>query len=80
VAGDPVHRVSAKDLPDLVGAYFGGSKYACDIVHPTGHCMMRANLDKHARFCPVCRYVLVEQIDPVQHARVDRDYAKHYPL
>ena len=80
VAGDPVHNVSAKDLPDLVGAYFGGAQHACGIVHPTGHCMMRDSHDKHARFCTVCRYVLVEQIDPVQHARVDSRYAKRYPL
>jgi hypothetical protein len=80
VASDPVGRVSSKELPSLVGAYFGGRQYACGIVHPTGHCMMRHSHDKHARFCTVCRYVLVEQIDPVQHARVDSVYAKHYPL
>lgn len=41
---------------------------------------LRDSHDKHARFCTVCRYVLVEQIDPVQHALVDRHYAKHFPL
>jgi hypothetical protein len=80
VAGDPVHKVSSKDLPDLVGAYFGGRQHACGIVHPTGRCLMRDSHDRHARFCAVCRYVLVEQIDPVQHARVDSDYAKRYRL
>ena len=80
VASDPVGRVSAKDLPGLVGAYFGGKQYACGIVHPAGQCMMRNSHDASTRFCPVCRYVLVEQIDPTRHALVDRDYAKHYPL
>ena len=41
---------------------------------------LRDSHDKHARLCTVCRYVLVEQIDPVQHAPVDRHYAKHFPL
>jgi hypothetical protein len=80
VASDPVGKVKSKDLPDLVGAYFGGKHYACGIVHPTGRCMMRDSHDTHARFCPVCRYVLVEQIDPVQHALVDSEYAKHFAL
>lgn len=80
VASDPVGKVNSKDLPDLVGAYFGGRQYACGIVHPAGRCMMRDSHDTHARFCAVCRYVLVEQIDPVQHALVDREYAKHFAL
>jgi hypothetical protein len=30
-------------------------------------------------FCPVCRYGLVDQIDPSQHARIDKLYAGNYP-
>ncbi len=30
--------------------------------------------------CPVCRYVLVEQINPEQHWWNDRDYDKWFPL
>jgi hypothetical protein len=30
-------------------------------------------------FCPVCRYVLVDLIDPTKHGRLDREYAKIYP-
>jgi len=59
--------------------YYGGSLYACGILHPTGHCMMRNSGDDSERFCPVCRYALVDRIDPDQHWWIDRDYEKQYP-
>ena len=31
-----------------------------------------------AKFCPICRYLLVDQIDPTQHGIIDTDYAKEY--
>jgi hypothetical protein len=76
---DPVGRVSAKNLPGLVGVYFGGARRACGILHPTGHCMMRNTYSESERFCPICRYILVDYIDPTQHFRIDYDYAKEYP-
>jgi len=33
----------------------------------------------YQRFCPVCRYALVDLLDPSQHGRIDRDYDKIYP-
>ena len=30
------------------------------------------------RFCPVCRYILVDRIDPSQHGLIDADYQPHY--
>ena len=33
----------------------------------------------YQRFCPVCRYVLVDLIDPTQHGRIDRDFGRVYP-
>jgi hypothetical protein len=30
-------------------------------------------------FCPVCRYILVDQLDPTQHGAIDDDYQVHYP-
>jgi hypothetical protein len=77
---DPVGRVSAKDLPGLVGAYYGGRTYACGILHPAGQCLMRSDHDETTAFCPVCQYVLIEQIDPNQHFRFDNEYAKRYAL
>ena len=32
-----------------------------------------------AEFCPVCRYAMVDALDPTQHGRIDRDYAPRYP-
>jgi hypothetical protein len=81
VADDPLGRV----LPDdpnrirLVGIYFGGAGSACGILHPAGQCLMRNSHKAASRFCPVCQYVLIEQIDPRQHGRFDREYAKEYP-
>jgi hypothetical protein len=77
---DPVGRVSAKDLPGLVGLYFGGKQYACGILHPTGQCLMRDSDNAASRFCPVCQYVLIDQIDPNQHWQFDREYRRRYPM
>jgi hypothetical protein len=30
------------------------------------------------RFCPVCRYILVDRLDPSQHGAIDRDYDPRY--
>ena len=77
---DPVGHVSAKDLPGLVGAYYGGRKYACGILHPAGQCMMRNDHDETTIFCPVCHHLLVEQIDSDQHRYVDREYSRKHPM
>jgi hypothetical protein len=66
--------------PRLVGIYFGGARYACGILHPAGQCLMRDSSDAASRFCPVCQYVLIDRIDPLQHARFDQDYNEEYPM
>jgi hypothetical protein len=70
----------AHQLPDLVGAYFGGSLHACGVLHPAGSCIMRSGRNDWARFCPVCQYALAEKIDPEQHWRIDRAIAPLYEL
>jgi hypothetical protein len=77
--GDPDGKIAADDLPGVVGVYYGGRLHACGILHPTGHCMMRDSSDDASRFCPVCRYALVDRIDPDQHLWIDREYEKKYP-
>jgi hypothetical protein len=71
----------------IVGAYDGGGTFNCGIYHPTGACMMRSQLavsterpltsdaegDVHA-FCTVCRYLLVDAIDPRLHWLIDAFY------
>ncbi|HEU5077597.1 MAG TPA: M64 family metallopeptidase [Opitutaceae bacterium] len=66
--------------PELVGVYHGAARYACSIFRPTGNCMMREHELDSARFCRVCAYTLIEQIDPQKHWWLDRDYQKDYPL
>jgi hypothetical protein len=78
----------------IVGLYENGDAYDCGIYRPTGMCFMRTTrppedeagnvmVSGEARgyhqFCPVCRYALVDQLDPTQHGRIDRDYARRYP-
>jgi hypothetical protein len=79
VEDDPVGHVPSKNLPGLVGAYFGGAQFACGVVHPTGQCMMRDSHSDTSLFCPVCRYVLVEQVNPELHHLIDQEYEKRYP-
>jgi hypothetical protein len=76
-ATDP--KIFSKDLPGVVGVYFGGSLYACGILHPTGRCMMRNNSEDSSGFCPVCQYILVDRIDPEKHSLIDKEYETHYP-
>lgn len=65
----------------IVGLYEGGLSYSCDVYHPTGWCNMRKgkNGAEVVSFCHVCKYHLVDIIDPSKHADIDLDYAKFYP-
>jgi hypothetical protein len=76
-AEDP--KILPLNLPSVVGVHFGGSLYACGILHPTGRCMMRNISEDSSRFCPVCQYMLVDRIDPEKHSLIDKDYETHYP-
>lgn len=66
----------------IVGWYSGGNQYHGDIYHPTGKCFMRneyhdGSLDE---FCIVCKYILVDVIDPVKHGSLNQKYSsKIYP-
>ncbi len=63
----------------LVGLFEGGLQFTCGVFHPTGACMMNHHSEDSAAFCPVCRYVIVDMIDPFYHWDIDRDYAEIYP-
>ncbi|HKF00132.1 MAG TPA: hypothetical protein VKG45_14525 [Actinomycetes bacterium] len=71
----------------IVGAYEGAKRYDCDVYRPTGICVMRVyryrpepgRRTRAAEFCPVCRYAMVDLLDPTRHGRIDRDYAPRYP-
>jgi hypothetical protein len=79
----PVANVVAGlgDQTRIVGLYVsGGTQFSCAIFHPTGHCMMRQDHEEHAEFCAVCRYIMVDFINPIFHPDTDADYDKIYPL
>jgi hypothetical protein len=69
----------------LVGLYENGNIYDCDIYRPTGICLMLSlsfglpGVQRSYQFCPVCRYALVDLIDPSKHGDIDKDYARKYP-
>jgi hypothetical protein len=39
---------------------------------------MRQDHDESAEFCHVCRYVIVDFVDPRRHFEIDLDYADVY--
>ena len=63
----------------IVGLYTGGNLYDCGVYHPTGNCIMRNSNSDGKEFCAVCRYLLVDIIDPYKHSSIDLDYEKIYP-
>ena len=65
-------------LPFMVALYEGGSGNVTGIFHPTGNCMMN-DQGSGARFCHVCKYVLVDAIDPSRHLFIDPDADEIYP-
>jgi hypothetical protein len=69
-----------KVKPSIVGLYGGGALYASNIFHPTGAACMMRNDNDEAPFCSVCRYIMVEMINPFRHFLIDLDYDDIYPL
>ncbi len=84
---DPDNKVSDPVLPVLIGAYFGGALKTCGILHPAATCLMRNSTytpegtpEGITSLCAVCRYALVDLIDPDKHWENDLDYAKWFTL
>ena len=63
----------------IVGLFTGGKTYQCGVYHPTGSCIMRNSNSNGKEFCAVCRYLLVDIIDPSKHFSIDLDYQEIYP-
>jgi IgA Peptidase M64 len=78
--GLPGRPFCFKVQPKIVGLYGGGAQYARGIFHPTGLCIMRNAHVETTEFCAVCRYVMVDLVNPVRHFEIDRDYEDIYPL
>jgi hypothetical protein len=71
---------NGKDASRIVGLYEGGHQFANGIFHPTGTCVMRNSRDGSIEFCAVCRYIMVDFVDPFRHFEIDLDYDAIYPL
>lgn len=75
--------------PRVVGLYEGGMGNMTGIFHPTGLCMMNRPgptkkelivvKDVGMAICHVCKYALVDAIDPSRHLFIDPDYEAIYP-
>ena len=62
----------------IVGIYETGATFRCGVYHPAGACAMTSEKDATGQtvareFCHVCRYGLVDQIDPAQHGDIDAE-------
>jgi hypothetical protein len=69
------------DLGEIVGLYEGGGNHGCGVYHPAGTCTFRGGegTNDFRAFCRVCRYVLVDVVDPSKHRFSDDAYALFYP-
>lgn len=72
-------RITRRRRHWLVGAHEGGGTFNCDVVRPSATCKMRneywyGRAGGHFRFCHVCRYFIVQEINASRHADLDRLY------
>ncbi len=66
----------------IVAMYSNGARYHGSIYHPTGQCLMRTTRkeDSIEGLCEVCKYTLVNIIDPSKHPQLNEKYSsKIYP-
>ena len=69
----------SRKRPRIIGLYSGGKQYHKGIFHPAGTCLMREQHTDGMEICAVCRYILVDIIDPSKHWSIDRDFDDFYP-
>jgi hypothetical protein len=70
----------------IVGLHENGATFDCDVYHPTGVCVMRqqsfqdrvSGRDRAYEFCPVCRYAIVDLLDPTMHPTVEATLLTRY--
>ena len=61
-----------------IGVYEGGNYHSGMNYRPAGNCKMRtmADTDGGGEFCHVCKYLIVNRVDPGLHGDLDK---KYYP-
>jgi len=69
----------------VIGLYENGGRHFCGIYRPTGVCIMTATEFRDSgkklsfyEFCLVCRYAIVDAVDPRLHFEVEGDFVKRY--
>lgn len=88
------NKVGIKFLSMVVGLYDGGAVTDCGVYHPTGYCAMRSSsqwvafrpkpyprlfrIGGTTEFCHVCRYLLIDVVDPTLHGFFDGLYDHLY--
>jgi hypothetical protein len=67
----------------IVALYSCGQRFHGNMYHPTAQCFMRSHTHdgSYDEFCAVCKYILVDMIDPSKHGQLDEFYGgrKIYP-
>jgi hypothetical protein len=66
---------------EVIGIYQGGGGFNCGVYRPAGMCRMRSydrqaprGDTKRTKFCFVCQYALVNELDPAQHEHINNEY------
>lgn len=67
----------------IIGLYAGGAQYHSKVYHPSNQCLMNHFVQdgKYVELCAVCRYTLINYINPLAFKEFDDDYMKRkiYP-
>jgi hypothetical protein len=69
-----------------IGLYENGGKFNCGIYRPTGICLMSGSASRDTKtkdltlydFCLICRYAIVDAVDPTLHREVEKDFRARY--
>jgi hypothetical protein len=68
----------------IIGLYENANRSTCDIYRPTGVCIMNTGSKVAGstvyqyEYCQICRYAIVDHIDPTRHADVEQDFRDRY--
>ena len=87
---NPVSRIHHSLVPcctsnknQIIGLYAGGAQYHSKVYHPSNHCLMNQYIQdgKYIELCAVCRYTLINYLNPLAFNEFDEDYMKRkiYP-
>jgi hypothetical protein len=67
-----------------IGLYENANRFNCGIYRPTGVCIMNTGSKVAAstvyqyEYCQICRYAIVDHIDPTRRSGVEQDFRDRY--